>query len=125
MTRLGGLEVARLIHPRMMDPGTETQRFLAGAGARAAWLFAMVFAIVAVAMLGLLMVFGRSLEEGLIFTIAAITTTGPLVEVAGASALYWHQLADPEKVVLAAGMILGRLEILVILALALAQIARD
>ena len=125
MARLGGLEVARLIHPRMMDPGTERQRFLAGAGARAAWLFAMVFAIVAVALLGLLLLTGRSLEEGLIFTIAAITTTGPLVEVAGIGALYWHELTGTEKIVLAFGMILGRLEILVILALALAQVARD
>ena len=125
MARLGGLEMARLIQPRLVDPGTEMQRFLAGAGARAACLFAMVFAIVAVAILGLLLLTGPTLEEALIFTIAALTTTGPLVEVAGATPLYWSGLSDPARVLMAATMILGRLEILVVLALALAQVARD
>lgn len=125
MTRLGGLEMERLIHPRLVDPGTEYQRFLAGAGARAAWLFAMVFAIVAVALVGLLMLTGQSLETGLIFAVSALTTTGPLVEVAGDQALHWAQTSDPARLILACAMILGRLEILVILALALAQIARD
>lgn len=125
MTRLGGLEMERLIHPRLVDPGTEYQRFLAGPGARAAWLFAMVFAIVAVALVGLLMLTGQSLETGLIFAVSALTTTGPLVEVAGDQALHWAQTSDPARLILACAMILGRLEILVILALALAQIARD
>ena len=125
MTRLGGIEMARMVQPRLVDPGTETQRFLAGAGARAACLFAMVFAIVAVAILGLLLLTGPSLEEGLIFTIAALTTTGPLVEVAGATPLYWTGLSDAGRALMAGAMILGRLEILVVLALALAQVARD
>jgi trk system potassium uptake protein len=125
MTRLGGLEMERLIHPRMVDPGTETQRFLAGAGARAAWLFAMVFAIVGVALLGGMMLTGATLEEGLILVIAALTTTGPLVEVAGVGGLTWVGQPEAARLVLAGAMILGRLEILVILALALAQVARD
>lgn len=125
MTRLGAQEMARLIQPSMVDPGTEMQRFLAGRGARAAWLFAMVFAIVAVAVLGLVMLTGATLEEGLILTIAALTTTGPLIEVAGVPGLAWYTQPDAARAVLAAAMILGRLEILVVLALALAQVARD
>jgi trk system potassium uptake protein TrkH len=125
MARLGGMEMARMVHPRLVDPGNAMQRFLAGAGARSACLFAMVFAIVAVAIMGLLLLTGPTLEEALIFTIAALTTTGPLVEVAGVTPLYWTGLSDPARALMAAAMILGRLEILVVLALALAQVARD
>ena len=125
MWRLGALEMERLIHPRMVDPGTEYQRFLAGAGARAAWLFAMVFAIVAVALIGVMLVLGvPTLEIALIYVTAALTTTGPLVQVAGDTALTWSALSEPARIVLALTMILGRLEILVILALALAQAGR-
>lgn len=125
MVRLGAIETERLIHPHLVDPGTETQRFLAGRGARAAWLFAMVFAIVAVALVGVLMLTGPPLEEALIFTVSALTTTGPLVEVAGVAALKWSALGEAGRLLMAAAMILGRLEILVILALALGQLARD
>jgi trk system potassium uptake protein len=125
MARMGRSELERMINPSVVDRGSDYARFLAHGGARAAWLFAMVFAIVAVALVGVVMAFGSSLETALIFVIAALTTTGPLVQVAGESALGWSGLGDPARFVLALAMILGRLEILVILALAMGQIARD
>lgn len=125
LSRLSRLELHRMIYPSIVHQGNERDRFLAGRGARAAWLFAMVFAIVAVALIGGLMVLGETLESGLIYVIAALTTTGPLVEVAGGQALTWAALGDPARLVMAVAMILGRLEILVILALALAQFSRD
>lgn len=124
MARLGRSELERLVHPRMVEGGDERMRFLAGPGARAALLFAMVFAIVAVALVGALLALGLSLEDGLIFTVAALTTTGPLVQVAGDAALAWSGLDDAARALLALGMILGRLEILVILALVLGQLSR-
>jgi trk system potassium uptake protein TrkH len=125
LSRLGRLELNRMIYPSIVHQGSELDRFLASHGARSAWLFAMVFAIVAVALIGALMVLGETLESGLIFAVAALTTTGPLVEVAGVQALHWWMPSDPARLILAVAMILGRLEILVILALALAQFSRD
>jgi trk system potassium uptake protein len=125
MARMGRAEMDRMIFPRMVDRGTDYDRFLAHDGARAAWLFAMVFAIVAVALIGVVMLQGEPLETALIYVVAALTTTGPLVQVAGDTALTWSSLGDAGRITLALTMILGRLEILVILALALGQIARD
>lgn len=125
MARMGRLEVERLLHPRMVDPGSDYDRFLARDGALAAWLFAMVFAIVAVALVGVLLLVLPRLEDALIYVVAALTTTGPLVQVAGDSALQWSALPDAARLVLAGAMILGRLEILVILALALSRLGRS
>jgi trk system potassium uptake protein len=125
MARMGRAELDRMIFPRLVDRGTDYDRFLAHQGARAAWLFAMVFAIVAVALIGVMMLLGAPLETALIYVVAALTTTGPLVQVAGDAALTWSSLGDAGRVTMALTMILGRLEILVILALALSQIARD
>jgi trk system potassium uptake protein TrkH len=84
----------------------------------------MVFALTAVATVAALLLTGMSLETGLIFTVAAICNTGPLVQVAGDLPLYWVIVGDPARAVLALAMILGRLEILVFLALILARARR-
>lgn len=125
LARMGRLELERMIYPAMVVGGGERARFLVTGGARAAWLFAMVFALSVAVLVAVLMLLGMSFETGLIFTFAAITTTGPLVHVAGDLPLHWNLLSDPAMGVLALGMILGRLEILALLALLMAQIARD
>lgn len=125
LSRMGRIELERMIYPSMVAGGGERQRFLATSGARSAWLFALVFAIAAVVLVAFLMVLGMSFETGLIFTVAAITTTGQLVQIAGDLPLHWSLLSDPAKLTLGVGMILGRLEILVLLALLMAQFARD
>ena len=68
---------------------------------------------------------GMSLETGLIFTVSALSNTGPLALVAGDLPLYWVLLSDPARAVLALAMILGRLEILVFLALILGRLQRN
>lgn len=125
LARMGRVEIERMIFPSLIAGGGERQRFLAGRGARAAWLFAMVFALAVVVLAALLMLTGMGFETSLIFTISALTTTGRLVLVAGDLPLYWSLLSDPAKAVLALGMILGRLEILVFLAVLMAQVGRD
>ena len=59
---------------------------------------------------------GLSFDIALIFAVAALSTTGPLVEVAGQTPLSYGALSDPAKVVLGIAMIVGRLETLVFLA---------
>ena len=125
LARMSGDEIHRLIYPGAVAGGGERARFLAGRGARAAWLFVMVFAATACFLVGVLLALGMSFENAIIFAAAALTTTGQLAQYAGDSALYWSLVSDPARAVLALGMILGRLEILVMLALLTAQLARE
>ncbi|WP_323036879.1 potassium transporter TrkG [Pararhodobacter sp.] len=124
LMRLGRAEAERMIYPSIVTGGSEYDRFLATTGARSAWLFAMVFVLVSVAVVALLLLTGMSLETGLIFTVASMSNTGPLAAVAGDAPLYWVLLNDPARTVLALAMILGRLEILVFLALILGRVQR-
>ena len=114
--RLSRFELMRMIYPSMVIGGNEYDRFLATTAARSAWLFAMVFALTSVVVVALLLFSGMSLETAMIFSIAALTNCGQLVQVAGDLPLYWVLLSDPARLVLAVAMILGRLEILVLLA---------
>ena len=114
--RLSRFELMRMIYPSMVIGGNEYDRFLATSAARSAWLFAMVFALTSVVVVALLLFSGMSLETAMIFGVAALTNCGQLVQVAGDLPLYWVLLSDPARLVLAVAMILGRLEILVLLA---------
>ncbi len=60
---------------------------------------------------------GLSFENALVLTIAALSTTGPLVGVAGDTPLRLDLLGDAAKLVFAAAMIIGRLETLALIAL--------
>ncbi|MCE8471318.1 TrkH family potassium uptake protein, partial [Rhodovulum sulfidophilum] len=82
-----------------------------------AFVFFMLFALsVAVVMvtLGLL---GLDFEASMVLTVAALTTTGPLAAAATDPPLSYAALGDGPKMVLAATMVLGRLETLAIIAL--------
>ena len=121
LARLGQVEAVRMIYPSMVVGGSDSDRFLATTGARAAWLFAMVFALTSVVVVGALLMTGMPLENAMIFAVGALTNTGQLAQVAGPSALYWFLLDDPARMILAIAMILGRLEMIVLLAAVLHQ----
>lgn len=122
--RLSRFESERMIYPSMVVGANTLDRFTVGQGARSAWLFAMVFTLTAIFTTGLLLLFGLSLETALVFTVAALTNTGPLTQVAAEAPLYWVLLNDPARAVLALAMILGRLEILVFVAALIANLSR-
>ncbi|PTX03782.1 potassium transporter TrkG [Pararhodobacter aggregans] len=125
LARLSRFELMRMIYPSMVIGGNEHDRFLATTAARSAWLFAMVFALTSVVVVALLLFSGMTLETAMIFGVSALTNTGQLVQVAGDLPLYWVLLGDPARVVLALAMILGRLEILVLLAAILDRSRRN
>jgi trk system potassium uptake protein TrkH len=118
-------ELERSIYPSAVYGGGTRKRFLRREGAQAAWLFIMIFAITCVALVTLLVVLGKSFDGALILAVAALTTTGPLAQIAGDLPLHWGLLSDPVKIVLGLMMILGRLEILAILALVSARLGRN
>ena len=60
---------------------------------------------------------GLDFERTTVLSVAALSTTGPLATVAGSSPIDWALLDAWAKSVLAAAMVLGRLETLAIIAL--------
>lgn len=108
-------EVAHLLYPSSVGGDGPHLRALRRDGAFAAWLFVMVFLFSLAVVMGALTVLGLTLEDALIFAVAALSTTGPLVQVAASEPLFWAVLGDGEKLVLGFAMMLGRLEFLLLL----------
>lgn len=113
----GEREVERLIHPTSVGgAGTEARR-IRREGATIAWVFFMLFALSIGGIMLLLSLTGVQFETALILTVAAITNTGPLASVASVAPVSWDGLPDAARAILAAAMVLGRLETLALVAL--------
>ncbi len=113
----GTREMERLLHPSSIGGSPSHKRNLHRSGAQISWIFFMLFMIsIALVMLALSLT-GLSFESAMVFTISALSTTGPLVGVAAQDGLQYADLGDTAKMILAAAMVLGRLETLAIIAL--------
>ncbi|TVS03594.1 MAG: TrkH family potassium uptake protein [Rhodobacteraceae bacterium] len=108
-------EVSKLVYPESVGGDGPRLRGLRTDGALAAWLFVMIFIFTLTAMTAALTVIGEGLEDAIILAVAALTTTGPLAQIAGSTLIAWAALSDTAKVILAFGMVLGRLEMLLLL----------
>ncbi|TPE53149.1 TrkH family potassium uptake protein [Amaricoccus solimangrovi] len=114
--RHGLREMDLLTHPSSVLRRGRGERLITPAGARIAFIFLMLFLIaIAVAMVGLAAT-GLGFEESLTFAIAALTTTGPLAGTLGEAGRY-AALPDSALAILSLGMIVGRMETLVVVAL--------
>jgi trk system potassium uptake protein TrkH len=111
-------EMEKLVQPSSIGGSGQAARRFRRQGAYVAWVFFMLFAIsIAVLTLGLSLVANVDFEDAVILTIATLSTTGPLTAVAGDVPVNLAALNDSAKAILTAGMILGRLETLAIIAL--------
>ena len=113
----GRREMERLVHPSSVGRASEGSRRIRRQGAFIAWIFFMLFAISLALVTVVLAALGQDLESALILTIAALSTTGPLVNVAAESPIVLLELTPGAKLVLSAAMVLGRMETLAIIAL--------
>ena len=77
----------------------------------------MLFAISLAAVMVLLSLTGINFEAALVLAVAALSTTGPLITVAAETPISLVDVPDAAKLVLAAAMVLGRLEALALIAL--------
>jgi len=117
LARHGQFEIERLIHPRLVSsPGAASRRFPVAA-AYVAWLYFMIFAMSIAAVMLALALTGVRFDNNLILTVMALTTTGPLAEVAGDAPVALAELSGAAQAVLCAAMVLGRLETLALVAL--------
>lgn len=115
--RHGEREIERLVHPNSIGGAGTQARRLRRQGAQMAWIFFMLFALsIAVTMLALSLT-GLDFVASTTFAVAALSTTGPLAGVTAETPLNWSDLDGAARAVLAAAMVLGRLETLAIIAL--------
>lgn len=119
LLRHGERELERVIHPSSIGRGGAERRRLAHEGAQIAWVFFMLFGISIALAVAVLTVLGVRFESALVLAIAALTTTGPLAELGTAQPIAFGALSDPVKAVLGLAMVVGRLEMLALLALIL------
>lgn len=125
LLRQGERELERIILPSSLGGEGPEARRLRREGAHLAWLSFMLVAGSIAAVMAALTLAGQGFQPALVFTYAALSTTGPLVEVAADAPLSWAVLAPAPRAILAAAMILGRLETLAIVALLAPRAWRD
>jgi trk system potassium uptake protein len=113
----GAREMGKLIYPNSVAGAGRLGRRIRREGAYIAWIFFMLFILSLAAVMLALAATGLPFEEALILAVSALTTTGPLAEVAGEVPISYGMLGDAAKLILAAAMILGRIETLVLIAL--------
>ncbi len=113
----GMREMEKLVHPSSIGGAGQIARRIRREGALVAWVFFMLFALSIAVIMAVFALTGIDFEEALVLTIAALTTTGPLIEVAAAEPIRLVQLSETARLIFAAAMVVGRLETLAIIAL--------
>ena len=115
---LNGLrEMERLVHPSSVSGGSIMGRRLQKGGAFIAWIFFMLFALTLAVITIALAATGVPFDTSLVIAVAGLSTTGPLLEVAGSAPISLGALGPATKSIFVAAMVLGRLEMLAIIAL--------
>ncbi len=113
----GAREIEKLSYPNSVAGSGRLGRRIRREGAYVAWVFFMLFivslAVVMVALGGV----GLAFEDAMILAIAALSTTGPLADVAGQDPVSYLYISDAAKLILSIAMIVGRMETLVLIAL--------
>jgi trk system potassium uptake protein len=110
-------ELELIVHPHSVGGQGRQARRLRREGAYMAWIFFMLFATLIGVFVAMLTLLGLDFESALVLSVAALTTTGPLADVASATPIAYSPLGTDIKVALGLAMIVGRLETLALLTL--------
>ncbi len=113
----GAREMDRLVHPSSVGGAGVVARRLRRQGAQVAWVFFMLFALLLALVVVLFTLNGEDFESAVALAIAALSTTGPVLTIAAETPISLHSLSAFSKLILAGAMVLGRLELLAIIAL--------
>lgn len=116
--RHGLHEMGLLVHPNSIGGAGREGRHIRRQGAYIAWIFFMLFAMSIAATLAALTLTGLDFHGSLVLTIAGLTNTGPIASMSGEAVTSYAALGPASKMVVAVAMIVGRLELLAIIALA-------
>ena len=111
-------ELNRLSHPRSVTGSGGAGRDIRKEGAFIAWIFFMIFVLIGSGMVLFLSFFDISLQNSVILTASALSTNGNLAITAIENFKY-EELSLSVKGCLLIGMLVGRFEILAIIAVLL------
>ncbi|MES0824204.1 TrkH family potassium uptake protein [Ruegeria sp. SCP11] len=121
----GAREIDRLIYPSSVSGVGGGNRRIQSDGAFIAWIFLMMFALTAALFNLLLAMMGAGFEQAMVLTVASLSTTGPLIELATDIPIRIVDLSGGAKLTMCAAMVIGRLETLAIIALITPSLWRD
>ncbi len=114
--RHGLHELDRLVYPSAAERRSGAGGTFTAAGTRIAFVFLMLFLISIALVTIALGATGVAFERGLTLAIASLTTTGPAIAILDDGTAY-RDLSAAAQAILCAAMIVGRMEVLVIIAL--------
>ncbi|WP_239031785.1 TrkH family potassium uptake protein [Paroceanicella profunda] len=115
--RQGVRELGRLTYPSSIGGAGEAERRLRQGGAYISWVFLMLFVgTLSLVMLALTLT-GVGFQDALAFSIAALTTTGQVPQMADTGGPGYSEISAVARGILCVGMVLGRLETLAVIAL--------
>ena len=117
LAKHGARELSRLSHPSSIGGSGRRARRIRRQGARISFIFFMLFALALAAVTLLLTALGVEFEDAMTLAAAALSNTGPLIRAAPVEPIAPSGLGPAVKLVLSAAMVLGRLEMLAIVAL--------
>ncbi|NNU80633.1 TrkH family potassium uptake protein [Halovulum dunhuangense] len=112
----GVREMQRMIHPNSVGGAGVTARRIRREGAQIAFVFVMLLLLASSLLLLILTALGTNFDVAMALGVAALTNTGPAAELIIPN-LSYGLLEGPERLVLSAAMILGRVEVLVLISL--------
>jgi trk system potassium uptake protein TrkH len=110
-------EMERLSFPHSVGGAGQRGRSIRREGAFVAWIFLMVFVMTLGVIMLTLALTGLGFIDALAFSVAGLSTTGPLVYIAIEGGASYTQISDTAKGILCIAMILGRLETVAVIAL--------
>lgn len=121
----GARELDRLIHPSSVSGAGGGNRRIQSQGAFIAWIFLMMFALTLAVFDVVLAAEGVGFEQAMVLSVSALSTTGPLIELATDTPVRLIDLSAGAKLSMCAAMVIGRLETLAIIALITPALWRD
>jgi trk system potassium uptake protein TrkH len=113
----GGRELSRIAMPHSVPGAGLGSRGLRREGAMIAWAFVMLFTLAFVSVLLLLTLTGMDFADALIAATAALSNTGPAFALASELPGGFARLDAVQRIILAAAMLLGRIETLAVIVL--------
>ncbi len=110
-------ELTKLTHPSSVSGAGASARRMRRQGAYIAWIFFMLFVLAIAATMMSLSALGMEFESSLALAVSSLATVGPLANAALGESFSFGELDTSIKLVLAATMVIGRLELLAVIAL--------
>ena len=110
-------ELERLVYPNSVGKSGMISRQVRREGAYIAWIFLMLFAMSIAIIAMAISLTGPRFEESVTLAIAALTNTGPVIHTVTDHTATYDSLTKPALGILSFAMVLGRFELLAVIAM--------